>query len=97
MGLSRTALCTSSMTYHLYPLRNYTFYCGYLCVSLYQAILLTQFQTSQKIEFTVCSVQFPDSPDMNLSLRFNRSDMIEIQYTKQAVGIDFFVEYAKRS
>ena len=97
MGLSRTALCTSSKTYHLYPLLNYACYCGHVCVSLHQAILLTQFQTSQTIEFTVCSVQFPDSPDMNLSLRFNRSDMIEFQYTKQAVGIDFFVEYAKQS
>jgi len=58
---------------------------------------LTQLQTSQTIEFIVCSLQFPDSPDMDPSLRFNRSDMIEFQYTKQAVGINFFVEYVKRS
>jgi hypothetical protein len=97
MELSRTDLCTSSKTYHLYPLRNYTFYCGHVCVFLYKAILLTQFQTSQMIEFTVCSVQFPDSPDMDLPLRFDRSDRIEFQYTKQAVRINFFVEYWKQS
>jgi len=56
----------SLKTYHLYPLLNYISYCGHVCVFLYQAILSTQFQTSQTIEFIVRSLQFPEAPDMIL-------------------------------